>query len=166
MKVECRTAIAVLTLLATIAASSAAVACNEPAGLVGRWEFDDSACKDLSGNGNDAVLNGTRIYPLGESRACIELMPEPGPVKIPVSENSPLAISRGTICFWLNVGWTHSNILSYNNGAVQLNVYRGDFQVRFGGEDDGDIIHLLNTTTSSGDPNNEKLYHVLFKLPE
>jgi hypothetical protein len=37
---------------------------------------------------------------------------------------------------------------------------------RFGGEDDGDIIHLLNTTTSSGDPNNEKLYHVSFRLPE
>lgn len=37
---------------------------------------------------------------------------------------------------------------------------------RFGGEDDGDTIHLLNTTTSSEDPNNEKLYHASFRLPE
>jgi hypothetical protein len=37
---------------------------------------------------------------------------------------------------------------------------------RFGGEDDGDTIHLLNTTTSSGDPNNEKLYHASFRLPK
>ena len=126
----------ILTSFLTIVDSPAAFVAEKPEGLVGRWNFDDGTGKDLSGNGNDAVLNGTRIYPLGNGEACIELMPETGPVKIPASENSPLAISRGTICFWLNVGWTHSNILSYNNGAVKLNVYRGDFQVRFGGEDD------------------------------
>jgi alpha-glucuronidase len=126
----------ILTSFLTIVDSRAAFAAEEPEGLVGHWDFDDGTGKDLSDNGNDAVLNRTRIYPLGNGEACIELMPETGPVKIPASENSPLAISRGTICFWLNVGWTHSNILSYNNGAVQLNVYRGDFQVRFGGEND------------------------------
>lgn len=103
--------------------------------LVGRWEFDDGTGRDLSGNGNDAVLNGTKIYPLGSGRACVMLMPDTGPVTIPVPDNSPLAISRGTICFWLNVGWTHSNILAFDNDAVNLNVYRGDFQVRFTGAD-------------------------------
>jgi alpha-glucuronidase len=111
-------------------------ASNSPDGLVGRWEFDKSPAKDISGNTASAELNGTQIYSLGKGQSCIMLMPETGPVKIPVSTNSPLAISRGTISFWLNVGWTHSNILSFNNGAVQLNVYRGDFQVRFGGEGD------------------------------
>ncbi|NOR74697.1 MAG: hypothetical protein GQ525_06015, partial [Draconibacterium sp.] len=102
--------------------------------LVGRWEFNDGIGKDLSGNENHAVINGTQIYSLENGESCIQLMPETGPITIPVSENSPLAISRGTICFWLNVGWTHSDILSFNNGAVQLKVYRGDFQVRFKGE--------------------------------
>ncbi|MFC1764554.1 glycosyl hydrolase family 28-related protein [Planctomycetota bacterium] len=109
---------------------------EEPQGLVGRWEFDDGTGKDLSGNGNDAVLQGTQIVSLGAGCSCAMLMPDTAPVKIPLSEDSPLAIPRGTICFWLNVGWTHSNILSFNNGAVQLNVYRGDFQVRFAGEGD------------------------------
>ena len=27
-------------------------------GLVGRWDFDDGTGKDLSGQGNDAVLGG------------------------------------------------------------------------------------------------------------
>jgi len=125
----------IVTSFFTILSLPTTFAAEEPEGLVGRWDFDDGTGRDLSGNGNDAVLNGTRIYPLGNGEACIELMPDTGPVKILASENSPLAISRGTLCFWLNVGWTHSNILSYNNNAVQLNVYRGDFQVRFGGED-------------------------------
>ncbi len=102
-------------------------------GLVGRWEFNDGTGNDLSGNGNDAVLSDHSLYPLGEGQFCIQLLPKRESVKIPVKRNSPLAISRGTICFWLNVGWTYDNILSFNNGAVQLNVYRGDFQVRFSG---------------------------------
>jgi len=32
--------------------------------LVGRWDFDDGTGKDLSGNENDAILGGTRIYSL------------------------------------------------------------------------------------------------------
>lgn len=107
---------------------------NERMGLVGHWQFNDKTCKDLSGNGAEALLNDTQIYSLGNDNSCVMLMPETGPFTISVKENSPLAIKRGTICFWLNVGWTHSDILSFNNGAVQLKVYRGDFQVRFRGE--------------------------------
>ncbi|MHC4679012.1 MAG: alpha-glucuronidase family glycosyl hydrolase, partial [Planctomycetota bacterium] len=73
---------------------------------------------------------------LGKGRACIELLEDADPMRIPASEDSPLAISRGTICFWLNAGWSRATILEFDNGAVQLNEYRGDFQVRFGGEDD------------------------------
>lgn len=111
-------------------------AIEETPGLVGRWEFDGGTGKDLSGHGNDAVLQGTQIVSLGAGRACVMLMPETGPVTIPVSQDSSLAISRGTLCFWLNVGWTRSNILSFNNDAVELNVYRGDLQARFAGETD------------------------------
>jgi len=103
-------------------------------GLVGRWDFDDGTGKDLSGNGNDAMLQGTRIYSLGKGKACIELMPDTGPMIIPASENSPLAISRGTISLWLNVGWSQTTCLEYNNNAVQFRVYRGHLQVRFTGE--------------------------------
>ncbi len=104
--------------------------------LVGHWEFNDGAGTDLSGNGNDAVLNENSIYSMGNGQYCIQLLPETEPVLIPVKENSPLAILRGTICFWLNVGWTYDNFFSFNNDAVQLNVYRGDFQVRFSGDNE------------------------------
>ena len=90
-------------------------------GLVGQWNFDDGTGTDLSGNGNHAVLGGAKIYSLGEGRACIETMSKAEPIRIPVSENSPLAISRGTICFWLNTISDRSNILRYNNDAIELN---------------------------------------------
>ena len=108
----------------------------EPEGLVGRWDFDDGTGTDLSGNGNHAVLGGTKIYSLGKGQACIETMSKAEPMRIPVPENSPLAMSRGTICFWLNTISDRSNILRYNNDAVELNTYRGCFQVRFRGEND------------------------------
>ena len=107
----------------------------DPEGLVGRWDFDDGTGTDLSGNGNHAVLGETKIYSLGEGRACIETMPKTEPMRIPVPENSPLAMSRGTICFWLNTISDRSNILRYNNDALELNTYRGCFQVRFRGEE-------------------------------
>ena len=107
-----------------------------PEGLVGHWDFDDGTGTDRSGNGNHAALGGTQIYSLGEERVCIEMMPDAEPLRIPVPPNSPLAIARGTICFWLNAAWGKPNILSYNNGAVELNNYRGCFQVRFQGDQD------------------------------
>jgi len=126
----------ILTLLFTIMHTRAAFAAEELEGLVGRWGFDDGTGKDLSGNGNDAQFGGARIYSLGKGRACIQLLEDDEPMHIPASEDSVLAISRGTICFWLNAGWNRTTILEYDNNAVQLNQYRGDFQVRFQGEDD------------------------------
>jgi len=139
MKVQHSLVQAVTTILSVffaVGVPPAALADNEPAGLVGRWGFDDGAGKDLSGNGNDAVLGGGTVYSLGRGRACIRLVEDGEPMRIPASEDSVLAVSRGTICFWLNAGWGRTTILEYDNGAVQLNEYRGDFQVRFQGEDD------------------------------
>ena len=129
--------ITVFVVVALVLANElSSVMAAEPDGLVGRWDFDDGTGADLSGNGNHAVLGGTTIYSLGEGRACIEVMRKTEPMRIPVPENSPLAISRGTICFWLNAGSDRSNILGYNNDAIELNNYRGCFQVRFRGEKD------------------------------
>ena len=125
--------VAIVLILANQLSSAMAAESEE---LVGRWDFDDGTGKDLSGNGNHAILGGTKIYSLGEGRACIEVMRKTEPMRIPVSGNSPLAISRGTICFWLNSGSDRSNILGYNNDAIELNNYRGCFQVRFRGEKD------------------------------
>ena len=119
-----------------LASELSSVPAAGPEGLVGHWDFDDGTGTDLSGNGNHAVLGGTRIYSLGEGRACIETMSKTEPMRIPVPENSPLAMSRGTICFWLNTISDRSNILRYNNDAIELNTYRGCFQVRFRGEKD------------------------------
>ena len=126
----------ILSVFFAVGVPPAALADNEPAGLVGRWDFDDGTGKDLSGNGNDAVLGGGTVYSLGKGRACIQLTEDDEPMRIPAAENSVLAISHGTICFWLNAGWDRSTILEYDNSAVVLNQYRGDFQVRFKGEDD------------------------------
>ena len=130
----CITVFVVVALILANELSNAMAA--EPEGLVGRWDFDDGTGTDLSGNGNHAVLGGTKIYSLGEGRACIEVMRKTEPMRIPVSKDSPLAISRGTICFWLNSGSDRSNILEYNNDAIEINNYRGCFQVRFKGEKD------------------------------
>ena len=124
--------VVVLMLASELSSTTAA----EPEGLIGHWDFDDGTGTDLSGNGNHAVLGGTKIYSLSEERACIEMMPNAEPMRIPVPENSPLAMSRGTICFWLNTAWGKPNILNYDNDAVELNNYRGCFQVRFQGEND------------------------------
>ena len=126
----------VLTFFFTIVDSRAALAAEELEGLVGRWDFDDGTGKDLSGNGNDAVLEGGTIYSLGKGHACIRFMPDAKPMRIPASEDSPLAISRGTICFWLNTVTGRNTLVKYDNSAVEINAYRGDFQVRFAGEDD------------------------------
>ena len=112
----------------------AAEATSKKYGLVGHWEFETDACEDLSENGNNALLNGNEIYPIQKKEACIKLVRESGPVVIPVEENSVLALQEGTFCFWLNVAGESSEILSFDNGAVQLNIYRGDLQVRFKGE--------------------------------
>ena len=134
---EYQVLITIFVVAALVSASelSSAMAAD-PEGLVGRWDFDDGTGTDLSGNGNHAVLGGTRIYSLGEGRACIETMSKTEPMRIPVPENSPLAMSRGTICFWLNTISDRSNILRYNNDGLELNTYRGCFQVRFRGEKD------------------------------
>ena len=112
-------------------------ATNLKNGLVGHWEFNTELCEDLSGNGNNALLKGGEIYQLGKNEACIRFKKKSGPVVIPVNNNSSLAIQEGTICFWLNVNGESSDILSFNNGAVQLKIYRGDFQVRVKGENEG-----------------------------
>lgn len=104
-------------------------------GLVGRWDFDDGTGNDLSGGGSHAALGGARICSLGKGRACLQIVPDTEPMRISVLPDSPLAVSRGTICLWLNVGWEDSGtILEYDNNAIQLRVYRRHLQPRFRGE--------------------------------
>lgn len=104
-------------------------------GLVGRWDFDDGTGKDFSGNGHDAVVDAAQIHQLGPGHACLRLMPDGPPVRMPAAADSQLAISRGTVSVWLNVAWTQmANVLSYDNDAIQINVYRGHLQPRFRGE--------------------------------
>ncbi|KPK43675.1 MAG: hypothetical protein AMJ65_05160 [Phycisphaerae bacterium SG8_4] len=124
------------TFLLAIVNLQAVFASEGPEGLVGRWDFDDGTGKDLSRYGNDAVLGGATIYSLGQGRACIRFIPGALPMRIPASEESPLAVSRGTISFWLNTVTGRNTLVKYDNKAVQINAYRGDFQVRFSGEGD------------------------------
>ncbi len=136
--------IAVLSLLTAVAwtaggsvaaVPAASVSVGESSGLVGRWDFDDGTAKDLAGHVADAILGGTHIHPLGQSHACIRILPGDEPLRIPASPDSPLAISRGTVCLWLNMAWLDSpNVLEYSNGAVEFRIYRRHFQPRFKGE--------------------------------
>ncbi|MHC4750639.1 MAG: glycosyl hydrolase family 28 protein [Planctomycetota bacterium] len=128
--------IIIFTLLFKFIDLPTAIASEEPEGLVGHWDFDDGSGRDLSSNRNDAMLGGGTIYSLGKGHACIRFMPDAEPMRIPASEDSPLAISRGTICFWLNTVTGRNTLIKYDNRAVEINAYRGDFQVRFSGKDD------------------------------
>ncbi len=103
-------------------------------GLVGRWTFDDGTGRDLSGHGNDMSLGQARVHPLGAGKACLQLDPDRTGATIPVAAGSPLAIERGTICFWLNMGVESSGtVLEFDNRAAQMRVYRSHFQPRFRG---------------------------------
>src|SRR5258708_7180023 len=103
-------------------------------GLVGHWTFDDGTGRDRSGAANDMILGQAQIYPLGEGRACLRIDPDGRNAEIPVKAGSPLAIERGTLCLWLNVGVKSSGtVLEFDNRAVQLLVYRSHFQPRFRG---------------------------------
>jgi alpha-glucuronidase/polygalacturonase len=105
-------------------------------GLVGHWTFNDGSGKDISGNGNDAILGGAESYVLDAGQACLKFVPNTESTCIPVSEESPLAISQGTICFWLNLAWADSpDILRFNNDAVRLRLYRRHLTPYFKGED-------------------------------
>ena len=62
MKSPISAVVALVLVLMPVGVSS--LAAGEPAGpvgLVGRWAFDDGTGKDLSGNGNDAVLAGGTV---------------------------------------------------------------------------------------------------------
>lgn len=121
-----------LLLLAVPAGSAAATA-----GLVGHWSFDDGTGRDRSGGGNDLALGEAKIHLLGAGRACLRFEAGGTGAAIMVPAGSPLAIARGTICFWLNVGVKSSTpVLEYDNRAVELLIYRSHFQPRFRGEGD------------------------------
>jgi hypothetical protein len=80
-------------------------------------------------------LDRAQIHPLGGGRACLRLDADAKGAAIPVRADSPLAIARGTICLWLNVGVrSNTTVLEFDNRAVQLQVYRNHFQPRFRGE--------------------------------
>ena len=82
----------VLSLFCAIAGSPPLFAAGVPEGLVGRWGFDDGTGKDLSGNGNDAVLGGTRIYSLGKGRACIQLAEDDEPMFVLLARDPVAAL--------------------------------------------------------------------------
>jgi len=140
-----RSRVTLVLFIAAIGAAGGSIAAvpatsipaGEPSGLAGRWDFDDATGKDLSGHGADAILGATRIYPLGAGHACVEILPGDEPLRIPASPDSPLAISHGTVCLWLNMAWLDSpNVLEYSNGAVEFRIYRRHLQPRFKGQDD------------------------------
>lgn len=104
-------------------------------GLVGWWTFDDGTGRDRSGLGHDLVLGQAQVHPLGPGKACLQFDSNRDGAVIPVKADSPLAMARGTICFWLNMGVKNSGtVLEFDNRAAQMNVYRSHFQPRFRGE--------------------------------
>jgi alpha-glucuronidase len=106
----------------------------EPAGLVGWWTFDDGTGRDLSGQGNDFTLGQARVHPLGAGKACLQLDADRDGASLPVKAGSALAIERGTICFWLNMGVASAGtVFEFDNQAVEMRVYRSHLQPRFRG---------------------------------
>ena len=54
-------------------------------------------------------------------------MPDVDPLRIPASETSVLAISSGTVCFWLNTVVGRNALLAYDNRAVELELVAQGF---------------------------------------
>ncbi|MCH2212669.1 MAG: right-handed parallel beta-helix repeat-containing protein [Fuerstiella sp.] len=125
--------VAIVVVLAQAASQSPA---TEPEGLVGHWSFNDGTGRDSSGNEQLAGLGGAKIFSLGDGQACLQFAEEVDPLRIPVSPESPAAIERGTVSFWMSTSSDRTSIIRFNNRAVELNSYRGDFQARFRGNDD------------------------------
>ena len=109
-----------------------------PTGLVGHWNFDDQTGADQTANQADMTLGGTTFYPLTPENYCLRFEPDREAARIPASPESPLAISRGTVCLWLNMAWEGETILEYDNNALQFRIYRRHFQPRFKGSDSFD----------------------------
>jgi len=121
-----------LTLILTMAVCARAAS---PDGLVGRWTFDDGTGRDLSGNGNDLVLGQAHVHALGPGKACLQFDVGQAGATIPMRPGSPLAIARGTLCFWLNMGVENAGTMfEFDNQAVEMRVYRSHLQPRFRGE--------------------------------
>ncbi|MCX6170213.1 MAG: alpha-glucuronidase family glycosyl hydrolase [Ignavibacteriales bacterium] len=104
-------------------------------GLVGWWSFDQNSSADLSGSGNNAVINSKNFYDMGSGKYCIKMMPKDKPFSIPADSKSTLAIKSGTISFWVNSSTVDNyTLIDYDNGAFALRSYRGYLQPRFKGE--------------------------------
>ena len=124
-----------LALAAGAWSHAAAALAVEADGLVGHWTFDDGTGRDVSGQGNDFQLGQTQVQPLEPGRACLRLRPEHGGATVTVRTGSPLAIERGTSCFWLNMGVEDSGtVFEFDNQAFEMRVYRSHLQPRFCGE--------------------------------
>ena len=104
-------------------------------GLAGWWSFDQNSGADLSGSGNNAVINSKHFYDMGSGKYCIKMMPKDKPFSIPADSKSALAIKSGTISFWVNSSTVDNyTLIDYDNGAFTLRSYRGYLQPRFKGE--------------------------------
>jgi alpha-glucuronidase len=124
-----------LLAIAGVVPGIAAAPAVAPDGLVGHWTFDDGTGRDVSGQGNDFQLGGATVHPLGSGRACLRLERGRGGATVPVPTDSPLALARGTLSFWLNMGEEDSGtVVEFDNQAVQMRVYRSHLQPRFRGE--------------------------------
>jgi alpha-glucuronidase len=131
----CARLLAGLTLLWGSWLHAAAAKTAAVDGLVGHWTFDDGTGRDVSGQGNDFTLGQARVHPLSADKSCLQLEADRDGASVALKAGSPLAIERGTICFWLNMGVEASGtVLEYDNQAVELNVYRSHFTPRFRGE--------------------------------
>ncbi|MCH2202749.1 MAG: glycosyl hydrolase family 28 protein [Fuerstiella sp.] len=135
MRINSRTIVASIALIVLFAQGPSQSSANQPNGLVGHWEFNDGTGRDSSGNEQSAVLGGAKIFSLGDGQACLQFPDEVDPVQIPVSSESPVAIQRGTVSFWMSTSSDRTNIIRFNNRAIELNSYRGDLQARFVGND-------------------------------
>jgi alpha-glucuronidase len=102
---------------------------------VGWWDFKNKSVADKSGT-ITLDLDSNALYKLAEDQYAVRVDASKEPsIRIPVNNNSPLAIQFGTISFWLNYAWDgrQVKILTYDNQSIDIQFYRRYLTPRFRG---------------------------------
>ena len=113
---------------------------NDPA-LIGYWNFDDGTAKDVSGNGNDGVVNGAEFVDGAFSFDGVDYI-EFGGSSLNQNFSDGFSVS-----VWANVkgGGAISNIIARTNGT------RGarPFQLYYSKKDGGKIVFVIKKAGST-----------------
>ncbi|MEX0686740.1 MAG: alpha-glucuronidase family glycosyl hydrolase [Balneolales bacterium] len=102
---------------------------------VGYWNFIEKSAYDISGQ-YYANIKDDSYYDMGNGHYAIRVNEDEVAMRIPVEDESPLAIDKGTVSFWMNYAWDgrQIDVVSYDNSSIEIQFYRRHLMPRFRGD--------------------------------